>query len=98
MVQPGSVQLHHKPGRMCVRAPARRSGSPVRYSRGVFVSCDMVCSQGSGSGDRSGQFTQRTPVNRILPKPYTYPDQCVLSAEAQLNVGGTLHLWLTRNR
>ena len=61
----------------------------------VSVYWDMVCSQGLGAGSRSGSFTARTPVTRTIPHPYRQPNQCIVSADAQLQAGGnSIHLTL----
>jgi hypothetical protein len=64
----------------------------------VLVSWDMVCSKGLGAGAKSGQFTAVTPVNRLMHHPYAHPDSCIVSADAQLSSGGSLHVWVTYRR
>jgi hypothetical protein len=54
----------------------------------VSVSWDDVCSQGTGAGGDSGSFTAETPVTRTIDHPYAHPDNCVVSADAQLQDGG----------
>ncbi|HUZ53451.1 MAG TPA: hypothetical protein VMU94_13115 [Streptosporangiaceae bacterium] len=61
----------------------------------VFVAWDITCAKGSGAGSSSGHFRSGTPVNRKLHHPYKHPDNCIVSADAQLARGGHLHLWLT---
>jgi len=61
----------------------------------VSVYWDTVCSQGFGAGSRSGSFKARTPVTRTIPHPYRRPDQCIVSADAQLQAGGnSIHVSL----
>jgi hypothetical protein len=54
----------------------------------VYVAWSDVCSQGTGAGDDSGSFTASTPVTRTISHPYYQPDNCVVSADAQLQNGG----------
>lgn len=54
----------------------------------VYVAWDAVCSQGTGAGSSSGSFTATTPVTRTISHPYYQPDNCVVSADAQLQNGG----------
>jgi Ricin-type beta-trefoil lectin domain len=54
----------------------------------VSVAWSDVCSQGTGAGSASGSFTAQTPVSRTVSHPYSRPDSCILSADAQLQVGG----------
>jgi hypothetical protein len=61
----------------------------------VLVSWDLVCAKGFGAGSRSGQFHARTLVNRKISHPYAHPDNCTVSAGAQLSHGGHLHVWIT---
>lgn len=77
--QPVTIVVH-------VRASPRQS---------VLVSWDITCSKGFGAGSSSGQFNSGTPVNRKLHHPYAHPDNCIVSADAQLSSGRSLHLWLT---
>jgi len=55
----------------------------------------MTCAKGFGAGSSSGRYNSRTPINRILHKPYLHPDNCIVSADGQLAHGGSLHIWLT---
>jgi hypothetical protein len=64
----------------------------------VLVSWDMTCAQGDGAGGKSGQFTARTVVRRLLPHPYARPGSCIVAAGAQLNTGGYLHVWISYRR
>ena len=54
----------------------------------VYVAWGTTCSQGTGAGGSSGSFTANTPVTRTITHPYYQPDQCIVSADAQLNDGG----------
>jgi hypothetical protein len=54
----------------------------------VYVAWTDVCSQGTGSGSKSGSFTAETPVTRTVSHPYSQPDSCILSAAAQLQADG----------
>jgi hypothetical protein len=54
----------------------------------VFVAWSDVCSQGTGAGSDSGSFTASTPVTRAISHPYHQPDNCIVSADAQLQNGG----------
>jgi hypothetical protein len=54
----------------------------------VSVAWDAVCTQGTGAGSKSGSFTANTPVTRAISHPYSQPDQCIVSADAQLQDGG----------
>lgn len=55
----------------------------------------VVCSKGSGAGSKSGYFGGRTPVSVRMRLPYTRPDSCTASADAQLARSGRLHVWIT---
>lgn len=54
----------------------------------VFVAWDDTCSEGLGAGSASGSFTASTPVTTQISHPYHQPDNCVVSADAQLQNGG----------
>jgi hypothetical protein len=54
----------------------------------VYVAWDAVCTQGTGAGSKSGSFTANAPVTRAISHPYNQPDQCIVSADAQLQDGG----------
>ena len=64
----------------------------------AFVTWDVVCSKGLGAGSKSGQFTAKTPVRRLIRHPYAAPDSCVVSAGAQLKNGGHLKVWISYRR
>lgn len=64
----------------------------------VSVSWTMVCSRGFGAGSKSGQFTRRTTVRRKLKMPYRRPDDCTVSASAQLDNGGHVKVILQAYR
>lgn len=57
-------------------------------AQSVFVAWDDTCSQGLGAGSASGSFTASTPVTRQISHPYHQPDNCIVSADAQLQNGG----------
>lgn len=52
----------------------------------VYWSTD--CTQGTGAGLSSGNFTATTPVTRTIPHPYHQPDSCAIAALGSLNNGG----------
>ena len=54
----------------------------------VYVAWDDTCSQGLGAGSASGNFTASTPVTTEISHPYYQPDNCIVSADAQLQNGG----------
>jgi hypothetical protein len=54
----------------------------------VFVAWDDTCSQGTGAGSDSGSFTATTPKTTAISHPYSQPDNCIVSADAQLQNGG----------
>jgi hypothetical protein len=54
----------------------------------VSVFWDTVCSQGSGAGTSSGNFTATTPVTRVISHPYHQPDSCDVAADGGLNSTG----------
>ena len=60
----------------------------------VSVSWTMVCSKGFGAGSKSGDFAARTTVTRTLRMPYRHPDDCTVSASAQLARGGHVKVTL----
>jgi hypothetical protein len=64
----------------------------------VLVSWDMTCAKGDGAGGKSGQFTARTTIRRLLKQPYAHPDYCIVAAGAQLNNGGRLKVWISYRR
>ena len=57
-------------------------------NQSVFVAWSDTCSQGLGAGSDSGSFTAETPVTRTIGHPYAHPDNCIVSADAQLQAGG----------
>lgn len=67
-------------------------------AQSVTVYWDVTCSRGLGAGGKSGHFTATTPISRGVPMNYRRPDNCVVSADAQLATGGTLHLWWTARK
>jgi hypothetical protein len=54
----------------------------------VTVFWDTVCSQGTGAGSSSGNFTATTPVTRVISHPYHQPDSCDVAASGGLNGNG----------
>jgi hypothetical protein len=62
-------------------------------NQSVLVSWDDVCSEGDSAASTSGQFTARTPIDRTIRHPFAHPDSCTVAAGAQLNGGGSLHVW-----
>jgi hypothetical protein len=54
----------------------------------VYVAWSDVCAEGTGAGSSSGSFTAQTPVSRNISHPYSRPDSCTVSADAQLQAGG----------
>jgi hypothetical protein len=59
----------------------------------VLVSWDDVCSEGLSAASTSGQFTAHTPIDKKISHPYSHPSSCTVSAGAQLNSSGSLHVW-----
>ena len=63
---------------------------------------DVVCSEGTGAGSKSGSFegwaSDKHPLRRTVRMPYRRPDSCTVSADAQLSHGGHLHIWLTAQK
>ena len=55
----------------------------------VTVYWDAVCSQGTGAGSSSGNFTASTPVTRTISHPYHQPDSCDVAATGGLNGTGS---------
>jgi hypothetical protein len=64
----------------------------------VTVYWSDTCSKGYGAGGKSGHFSGTTPLRRGVPMSYRRPDNCILSADAQLSSGGKLHIWLTARK
>jgi hypothetical protein len=64
-------------------------------TQAISGSWSMTCAKGFGAGGSSGNVKSGTPVNRALRKPYRRPDNCSVAADAQLNRGGSLRVWLT---
>lgn len=62
----------------------------------VSVAWDTTCSEGLSAGGSSGAFTAQTPVTRTISHPYSHPDSCIVSADAQLQAGGnSVHVSLS---
>lgn len=70
----------------------------VTPAQAVTGAWSMTCSKGSGAGSSSGNLKGGTPINRRLRKPYRRPDSCSVAADAQLDRGGSLKIWLTYTR
>lgn len=70
-----------------VRLYADVTSSP---DQSTLVSWDMVCSKGLSAADSSGQFTAGTPILRLMKHPFSRPDSCIVSVDAQLNSSGSL--------
>ena len=60
----------------------------------VAVYWSTVCSRGYGAGSKSGSFKARTPVRRQVKMAYAAPDDCTMSASAQLTHKGGLRVKL----
>jgi hypothetical protein len=63
--------------------------SSSRPGERVFVAWDVTCAKGNGAGSRSGSETASTVVNKKIRMPYARPDYCIVSADAQLQAGGS---------
>jgi hypothetical protein len=74
----------------------------ARPGQRVTGSWSMTCGKGSGAGGPSGNLggwaSRRNPLSHKLRMPYRRPDSCSVAADAQLNHGGSLHVWLTAVR
>lgn len=81
-----------------IRPHRIRSHTSASPNQRVDVTWSMVCSRGTGVGQRSGSFHGFTPVNRILRHSFRHPDSCSVVAEAQLAHSGHIHEWLTYRR
>lgn len=57
-----------------------------------------TCSYGTGAGSDSGSFSETTPFTRVIGHPYSHPDSCIVSADAQLSGSGSLHITLSSSR
>lgn len=66
-----------KPKGIVVTVAAR----PNQRVRGNWT---MVCSKGFGAGSKSGNFSGTTPLTRAARMPMVRPDNCTVSATAQL--------------
>jgi hypothetical protein len=80
-----------RPRRLYVRV----SAEPSQEVDGAW---SMVCSRGFGAGSKSGSFSARTPVRRTLRKPMNRPDDCTVSASAQLSRSGRVRVTLLYSR
>jgi hypothetical protein len=61
------------------------TASPNQSVSGAW---DDTCSQGSGAGGDSGSFSGITPLTLTVKHPYAHPDNCIVSADAQLSAAG----------
>jgi hypothetical protein len=68
------------------------SASPGQQVSGAW---DSVCARGFGAGSRSGSFSGRAPLTRIVRRAYVYPSSCTVSGDAQLSSSGKLHIWIS---
>ena len=50
----------------------------------------IVCSKGFGAGSKSGRFSGRTPLTRLMRLPMRRPSDCTAAASAQLDRSGSL--------
>jgi hypothetical protein len=68
----------------------------VNHSQRLTVYYDVTCAKGTGAGGKSGHFTIYVRAGRRathkVPHPYYHPDYCIVSIDAQINVGSYLHL------
>jgi hypothetical protein len=55
----------------------------------VYVSWDVTCAKGYGAGSRTGSKMAITTLNKKIKHPYKHPDNCIVSAGAQLQNGGS---------
>jgi hypothetical protein len=81
----GSVD---KPGTIRLRV----SASPSQLVDATWM---VVCSKGLGSsGSKDGQFKGTAPLSKTLKLPMSNPDDCTVSANAQLSRGGKVAVTL----
>jgi hypothetical protein len=64
----------------------------------VSGSWTMLCSFGFAGGSASGSFSGGTTLRLTLPIPLPGPDQCTVSAEAQLTHRGRVRVTLLASR
>jgi hypothetical protein len=64
----------------------------------VYVAWSDVCTKGDGAGSRSGSYNAKTVSNHKIGHPYERPDSCIVSADAQLNGGSFIKVWITYTR
>ena len=67
------------------------TSSPGQHVSGAW---DVTCSKGLGAGSKSGNFSGTTPLKKTLKLNYRRPDNCIVSADAQLGTGGSLRIRL----
>lgn len=68
------------------------SATPGAHVTGAW---DVVCSKGTGAASKSGSFSGHTTLTRKLRFPMRNPDNCDVSADAQRDGSGGIHVWLT---
>ena len=68
------------------------SATPAQNVSGAW---SIVCTRGSGAGSKSGSFHGFTTLSRNVPFPMRHPDNCTVSADAQLSGSGGIRVWLT---
>lgn len=84
VIASGSV---HHPKRISVRV----SSHPAQRVTGSWT---MVCSKGLSAGSKSGHISGVGAFSRTLKMPRRHPDDCSVSASAQLDRGGKVHVTL----
>jgi hypothetical protein len=68
------------------------SATPGAHVSGAW---SMTCSKGLGAASKSGKFSGHTTLTRKLHFPMSHPDNCIVSADAQRDGSGGIHVWLT---
>jgi hypothetical protein len=68
------------------------SATPGAHVTGAW---SMTCSKGLGAASSHGKFSGHTTLTRKLHFPMSHPDQCFVSADAQRDGSGGIHVWLT---
>ncbi|MDO9354074.1 MAG: hypothetical protein Q7T55_10285 [Solirubrobacteraceae bacterium] len=61
----------------------------------VDVNWSVVCTKGLGAGSKDGKASGKTTLVRSIKMPMSNPDNCVVSASAQLSKGGKLKVTLS---
>lgn len=65
-----------------------------RPAQHVTGSWTMVCSKGVSAGSKSGNISGRGTFSRRMKMPTRHPDDCTVSASAQLDRGGRVRVTL----